>query len=158
MFLSDLIGFRAQDTASSSSRASHAVAYVLPDEIQEAQKHNDWPKFADLLSEDLVAIDEDGFRTKKELSDAIQAAGIRFSDHKMEDVRTIREGNGAVVAYKQTLVGTERGKPALHVAHLHAFPLATTRRQMAADLVSGLDGEGVTYTQLRACQSKSEMN
>lgn len=34
----------------------------------------------------------------------------------MEDIRTIPEGNGVIVAYKQTHVGTERGKPfALHI-------------------------------------------
>lgn len=77
----------------------------------EKSKNNDWPHFADLLGDDLVAIDEDGIRTKKELLDAIKAADIRFSDYKMEDVRTIPEADGAIVAYRQTLVGTEQGKP-----------------------------------------------
>jgi hypothetical protein len=85
------------------------AAQALPKEreIQEAQKRNDWAKFADLLGDDLVGIDQDGFRTKKELLAAIKATDIHFSDYKMEDVRTIPEGNGAIVAYRQTLVGTE---------------------------------------------------
>jgi ketosteroid isomerase-like protein len=86
-------------------------ALAKEQEIQEAQKRNDWPKFADLLSDDLVAIDEDGIHSKKELLDAIKAADIRFSDYKMEDLKTFVEGNGAIVAYKQTLTGTEHGKP-----------------------------------------------
>lgn len=91
-------------------------------EIQEAQKRNDWPKFADLLSDDLVAIDEDGIRSKKELLDAIKGADIRFSDYNMEDVRTIPEGNGAIVAYKQTLIGTERGKAFTWRIYTHSMP------------------------------------
>jgi len=85
-------------------------------EIQEAQKQGDWARFADLLSDDLVAIDEDGIRGKKELLEQIRTSDFHLSDYKMEDVSTIPEGNGAIVAYKQTHIGTERGKPfALHI-------------------------------------------
>jgi hypothetical protein len=39
-----------------------------------------------------------------------------LSDYKMEDIRTIPKGNGAIVAYKQTHIGTEQGKPfAFHI-------------------------------------------
>ena len=62
----------------------------------------------------------DGIRTKKELLDAIKAADIRFSDYKMEDVRTIPEADGAIVAYRQTLVGTEQGKPVTWHIYTHS--------------------------------------
>lgn len=89
-------------------------------EIQEAQKNNDWAEFADMISDDLVAIDEGGIHSKKELLETIKAADIRFSDYKMEDVRTIPEGNGAIVAYKQTLVGMEHGKPFTWHVYTHS--------------------------------------
>lgn len=66
-----------------------AQVLVKEREIEELQKQNDWQKFADLLSDDLLAIDEDGFRTKKEFLDAIKGAKIRFTDYKMEDVKVI---------------------------------------------------------------------
>ena len=101
--------------------AFSAQALAKEREIQEAQKQGDWAKFADLLSDDLVAIDEDGIRGKKELLEEIRTADFHLCDYKMEDVRTIPEGNGVIVAYKQTHVGTEHGKPfALHIyTHSH---------------------------------------
>src|ERR1700680_3443998 len=80
-------------------------------EILETLKHNDWSAFSALLADDAVAIDEDGIHSKQELLDEIQAAGTRFSDYKMENVKVIPQADGAIVAYKETLVGTEHGKP-----------------------------------------------
>jgi len=109
----------SQDTTATSSEQEtslSAQALAKEREIQEAQKQGDWAKFADLLSDDLVAIDEDGIRGKKELLEEIRTADFHLSEYKMEDVRTIPEGNGVIVAYKQTHVGTEHGKLfALHI-------------------------------------------
>jgi hypothetical protein len=80
-------------------------------EILETLKHNDWSSFSALLADDAVAIDEDGIHSKQELLDEIQVAGTRFSDYKMENVKVIPQTNGAIVAYRETLVGTEHGKP-----------------------------------------------
>jgi ketosteroid isomerase-like protein len=80
-------------------------------EILETLKHNDWSAFSALLADDAVAIDEDGIHSKQELLDEIQAAGTRFSDYKMENIKVIPQADGAIVAYKETLVGTEHGKP-----------------------------------------------
>jgi len=110
--------FSQDTTATSSEQGSSLSAQALEKEreIQEAQKQGDWARFADLLSDDLVAIDEDGIRSKKELLEEIRTSDFHLSDYKMEDVRTIPEGNGAIVAYKQTHIGTEHGKPfALHI-------------------------------------------
>jgi hypothetical protein len=63
------------------------------------------------MADDLVEIDEDGIHGKKELLEQIRAAEVRFSDYKMENVKVIPQGNGSVVAYQETLVGTEHGKP-----------------------------------------------
>jgi len=43
-----------------------AQALAKEREIQEVQKQGDWARFAELLSDDLVAIDEDGIRSKTE--------------------------------------------------------------------------------------------
>ena len=102
---------RPSDSVNGRETGLSVQALAKEQEIQELQKRNDWQKIADFLSEDLVAIDEDGIHTKKEFLDTVKTADIHFSDYKMEDVRTIPEGNGAIVAYKQTLVGTEHGKP-----------------------------------------------
>ncbi|HXM24175.1 MAG TPA: nuclear transport factor 2 family protein [Terriglobales bacterium] len=80
-------------------------------EILETLKHNDWSAFSSLLAEDAIAIDEDGIIGKKELIDGIKTAGTVFSDYKMENVKVIPQGNGAIVAYRETLVGTQNGKP-----------------------------------------------
>lgn len=102
----------SQDTAAAvSERETFAQAVAKEKEIQDAQKNNDWGKFADLLSDDLIGIDEGGIHSKKEVLDGVKVADVRFSDYKMEDVRTVPEGNGAIVVYKQTLTGTEHGKP-----------------------------------------------
>jgi ketosteroid isomerase-like protein len=114
----------SQDTVATSGEQDETRVFIQvlakEREIQEAQKHNDWSHFADLLSDDLVAIDEDGIIGKKELLEEIKAAEIRFSDYKMEEVRTIPDGNGAIVAYKQTLVGTEHGKPFTRHIYTHS--------------------------------------
>ena len=117
-----------QESLANDSQATERADTTLPDdqlsaqvlakerEIQEAQKHGDWARFADLLSDDLVAIDEDGIRGKKELLEEIRTSDFHLSDYKMEDIRTIPEGKGLIVAYKQTHVGTDHGKPfALHI-------------------------------------------
>lgn len=88
-----------------------AQALAKETEILETLKHNDWPAFSDLLADDVVAIDEDGIVGKKELIDGIKSAGTVFTDYKMENVKVIPQGNGAIVAYKETLVGTQNGKP-----------------------------------------------
>jgi hypothetical protein len=80
-------------------------------EILEAQNRNDWTAFANLLADDLVAIDEDGIHSKKEVLEQVRMAEVRFSDYKMENIKVIPQDNGATVAYKETLVGTEHGKP-----------------------------------------------
>jgi hypothetical protein len=87
-----------------------AQALAKEKEILETLKRNDWPAFADLLADDVVAINEDGIVGKKELIDGIKAAGTIFSDYKMENVKVIPQGNGAIVAYRETLVGTQNGK------------------------------------------------
>jgi len=112
-----------QDTPATSNEQEDELssqALAKEREIQEIQKQNDWPKFADLLSEDLLAIDEHGFRTKREFMDAVKTTEIRFTDYKMEDVKVIPEGNGAIVAYKQTSVGTEHGKPSTWHIYTHS--------------------------------------
>jgi len=110
--------FSQDTTATSNEQEKGLCSQALAKErkIQEVQKQGDWTRFADLLSDDLVAIDEDGIRSKKELLDQIRTADFHLSDYRMEDIRTIPESNGAIVAYKQTHVGTEHGKPfALHI-------------------------------------------
>jgi ketosteroid isomerase-like protein len=91
--------------------AFSAQALAKEREILETLKHNDWPAFSDLLADDALAIDEDGIVGKKELIDGIKTAGTVFSDYKMENVKVIPQGNGAIVAYRETLVGTQNGKP-----------------------------------------------
>ncbi len=106
----------SQDTqATSSQPLPHddlsTQALAKEREILDAQNRNDWAAFAKLLADDLVAIDEDGIHSKNELLEQIRAAEVRFSDYKMESVKVIPQNNGAIVAYKETLVGTEHGKP-----------------------------------------------
>jgi uncharacterized protein DUF4440 len=105
--------FSQDTTATSSETGSSLSAQALAKEreILETLKHNDWPAFADLLADDLVAINEDGIIGKKELIDGIKTAGTVFSDYKMENVKVIPQSNGAIVAYRETLVGTQNGKP-----------------------------------------------
>jgi ketosteroid isomerase-like protein len=88
-----------------------AQALAKEREILDAQNRNDWTAFANLLADDLVAIDEDGIHGKKEVLEEVRAAEVRFSDFKMEDVKVIPQTDGAIVAYKETLVGTEHGRP-----------------------------------------------
>jgi len=103
--------FSQDTTTAANEQEISAQALAKEREIQEAQKRNDSAQFADLLSDDLVAIDEDGIRGKKELLEEIRTSDFRLSDYKMEDVKTIPEGDGVIIAYKQTHVGTEHGKP-----------------------------------------------
>jgi uncharacterized protein DUF4440 len=106
----------SQDTQAKSSQPLpdddlSTQALEKEHEILNTLNRNDWTAFANLLAEDLVAIDEDGIHGKQELLEEVRAAEIRFSDYKMEDVKVIPQTNGAIVAYKETLVGTEHGKP-----------------------------------------------
>jgi len=103
----------SQDTMETDGEKAELSAKALAKEreILETLKHNDWEAFSDLLADDALAIDEDGIVGKKELIDGIKAAGTIFSDYKMEKVKVIPQGNGAFVAYRETLVGTQQGKP-----------------------------------------------
>jgi Domain of unknown function (DUF4440) len=103
---------------------------------------NDWGAFANLLAEDLVAIDEDGIHSKKEVLDEIRAAEVRFSDYKMENVKVIPQTNGGDCGLSGN-VGWHRAWQTVYVAHLHTFPLGTPWRQMADDHVSRLDSQRV---------------
>jgi hypothetical protein len=89
-------------------------------EILDALVRNDWTAFANLLADDLVAIDEDGIHSKKELLERMRAAEVRFSDYKMENVKVIPQTNGAIVAYRETLVGSEHGKPFRRHIYTHS--------------------------------------
>lgn len=106
------------DTALSDDDLS-TQALAKEREILETLKRNDWAAFSALLADDAVAIDEDGIHSKKELLDEIQAAGTRFSDYKMESVKVIPQTNGAIVAYRETLIGTEQGKPFIWHIYTH---------------------------------------
>ena len=89
-------------------------------EILDDLNRNDWAAFAKLLADDLIAIDEDGIHSKNELLEEIRTAEVRFSDYKMESVKVIPQTNGAIVAYKETLVGTEHGKPFTRHIYTHS--------------------------------------
>jgi ketosteroid isomerase-like protein len=104
----------SQDTPVTSSEQGgslSAQALAKERELLETVKHNDWDAYASLLADDFIAIDSDGFHGKKEELDGVKAPGTRFSDYKMENVKVIPQGNGAIVAYLETLVGTEHDKP-----------------------------------------------
>jgi ketosteroid isomerase-like protein len=93
-------------------------------EILETLKKNDIKAFANLLADDLLAIDDEGFHGKAEIVNEMEeqkAKGILFTDFSMADVRFMRlGGNAAVLAYKETIRGTDNGKPFVWRGNTHS--------------------------------------
>jgi len=113
-----------QSTVAAKDQRLFETILAKEKEILETVKRNDIKAFADLLSDDVLAIDDEGFHAKADFVKDMETQkqnGLLFTDYQMEDIRFIRLGpDAAILAYKETLRGVEAGKPFLWHIYGHS--------------------------------------
>lgn len=88
--------------------------------ILDACRKNDIQAFAGFLADDLLAIDDEGFHSKKEFVREMEEQkqkGYLFTDFQMDDIHFFRVGrDAAILAYKETIRAVDAGRPfVLHI-------------------------------------------
>jgi hypothetical protein len=108
----------SQDTQSVSGESDDAVLRAIvanEEKIFETLKRNDITAFGDMLSDDLIDVEDDGIHRKSEWLKELEEqkkTGLLFTDFKMEDLRLVRySASAATLVFRETIHGMQGGKP-----------------------------------------------